>query len=369
MILLYILGTLLRILLISIVFLSLILFVYFKYTYKYWKRRNIPFIQTEFIFGSTKKLVTLQKSYGELLSEWYFKYKDLGHKYIGFFNFFEPVFIFLEPKMYKRILQTDFKHFTDHAVNYQQENDPLSQNIFVLKGEKWKKLRQKIVTAFTPAKVKNMFSYLLICSKELDHCLDKTIKELKPVNIKEISAFYTTDCICSCAFGIETNSFENQDTPVHKMGDMYLAPSNEDRIKLLVTYFFPKVSKILKLKHVNKNIESFFVNLVENTIKYREENNVTRNDFMQLLIDLKNDSNKLTLNEMIAQVFLFFMAGYETSSSTMSFCLFELAHNSEIQERTRREIMEVLERHGQLNYEAVMEMKYLERVIQGKLEK
>src|SRR5699024_10877134 len=97
---------------------------------------------------------------------------------------------------------------------------------------------------------------------------------------------------------------------------------------------------------------------------YREESNIYRKDFMHLLLQLKNrgklcddgsilkeeSSNEeknvtLTFNELAAQAFLFFLAGYETSSTTMTFCLFELASNPEIQEKLRKEVCEVLGRH------------------------
>lgn len=64
------------------------------------------------------------------------------------------------------------------------------------------------------------------------------------------------------------------------------------------------------------------------TIEHREKNSVIRNDFMQLLIQLKNhgklegesiEVGKLSINEIAAQSFIFFAAGYETSSTAMSF--------------------------------------------------
>lgn len=74
----------------------------------------------------------------------------------------------------------------------------------------------------------------------------------------------------------------------------------------------------------------------------------------------------LTYELMTAQCFVFFLAGFETSSSVQSFCLYEISLNQEIQERLHKEIEETISKHGGLTYRAIQDMQYLNMVVNGK---
>lgn len=77
---------------------------------------------------------------------------------------------------------------------------------------------------------------------------------------------------------------------------------------------------------MDRDVEQFFISLTEKTLELREKNNIVRKDFFQLLVQLRNtgtvqlddewqtviannNSKILTLNEMAAQSFLFYVAG------------------------------------------------------------
>lgn len=51
----------------------------------------------------------------------------------------------------------------------------------------------------------------------------------------------------------------------------------------------------------------------------------------------------------------------------MTYCLYELSLNQEIQDKARKSIREVLARHdGKITYESLNEMTYLEQIINVK---
>jgi len=68
---------------------------------------------------------------------------------------------------------------------------------------------------------------------------------------------------------------------------------------------------------------------------------------------------------MASQAWVFFLAGSETSSSTTTFALVELANNVNMQNRLRDEIDESITKHCGLSYEGVMEMQYLDQIVSG----
>lgn len=63
---------------------------------------------------------------------------------------------------------------------------------------------------------------------------------------------------------------------------------------------------------------------------------------------------------------MFFQAGYETTSTSISFALYELCLHPEIQNKLRREILANVKRNGDITWDGVNEMKYLDMCLAGK---
>lgn len=234
--------------------------------------------------------------------------------------------------------------------------------------------------------MKMMFQTFVECTSGLEDILKEHSRIEDPVDIKEVVSRFTTDIIGSCAFGIDCNSLKNPDSEFRRFGRKIFEPNFKRRLKNWIFFAIPREILIyLGVKQMTEEIESFFMEVVKKTVEYRENNHIERKDFMQLLLQLKNqgkvnedenlklntkqnhEGETLTLNELAAQCFVFFLAGFETSATTMTFALLELALNQDIQNKLRDEIETVLKKHnGKLSYEAVMEMVYLDKIVHGR---
>lgn len=76
-------------------------------------------------------------------------------------------------------------------------------------------------------------------------------------------------------------------------------------------------------------------------------------------------STDWTTYELAAQVFIFFVAGFETTSNALIMCIHELALNPDVQEKLYQEIKAYTESQKDFQYENINEIKYLDCVING----
>src|SRR5690349_509478 len=137
-------------------------------------------------------------------------------------------------------------------------------------------------------------------------------------------------------------------------------------MKFFFTSGFPELSRMLKIGSNTPEVADFFRSTFLQTLKYRTENNIQRNDFVSLLLGLKDS---FTNDELAAESFLIYIGGFETSSTLLTFTMYELAVNPDIQEKLRDEINAAADDDGKLNYDALLGSKYLEMVMNESLRK
>jgi cytochrome P450 family 6 len=266
-----------------------VLYVYFKLSTTYWKKRNVPYVAPKFPFGNFADALFNRKSVGDVCEDLYKKLD--GEKYIGAYGFAKPMFIIRDPDIIKNILVKDFASFHDRGLLHNEELEPMTGNLFLLPGKKWKNLRVKLSPTFTSGKMKMMFQTIVECGIELGKLLEKSACNEEIIEIKDILARYGTDVISSCAFGIQCNSLKNPDAEVRQQGKIFFDPSIRIRITGVLNRLCPRAMSWLRIDPMDPKASNYFRNTFKEVMIYRERNKITRNDFMQLLIQIKNKVN------------------------------------------------------------------------------
>lgn len=348
----------------------------FRRCHRYWLEQGVPTEPATFPSGHLDSRMAYT-NFGLVAIDFYEKFKSKGD-YVGLYFLNKPVLFVLSPEFAKTVLVRDFQYFVNRGVYFNKVHDPLSANLFFIENGDWRRLRTKMTPTFTSGKIKMMFHTIFDvgdamvkhltgrCQGEKSHSFD--------VEVTDLMARYNTDVIVSCAFGTQCNSLSEPDSQFRAVGKKMLA---FDRVRLLKLYgamLFRREARALGFRLLHADVSKFIIAMCKRTIEDRRSKQYERRDFMQLMIDLyrehdDEDGDGLSLNDIAAQVFLFFFAGFETSSTAMTYTLYELALNPHIQQKVRDEIADVISRHnGNITYDSLMEMTYLDQVIYGELQ-
>lgn len=153
------------------------------------------------------------------------------------------------------------------------------------------------------------------------------------------------------------------------MGKKIFQPSFLTGLKFMVHLFVPSLSKVFKTRFVPQEIAQWLGDMLAHNIAERKKTPLKNEDIMQWLLN-GLDQGKMDEHEAISHAFSFFIEGSETSGNVLSFALYAMAKNPDIQQRLREEMLEVLERHNnELTFDAMQEMTYLDCVVHGKMRK
>ncbi|EGI59272.1 PREDICTED: probable cytochrome P450 6a20 [Acromyrmex echinatior] len=359
-----------------------ILYVYYKFViFNFWHKRGIFYVKPVVPTGNLTDLITGKVSLGELFQNAYMKYKD--HRAFGMYTLFKPNLVIADPDLIRTVLTKEFGSFHDRGMYFNEKVDPLSGHLFLMPGKKWRNLRVKLTPTFTSGKIKQMFPIMKEYSEKLAKYLKEKAQTKDSIEMKEMLARYTTDVIMSTAFGIESDCIEDPNNQYRGYQKKIL---EINPIWIALSMFAPKIMDFFSIPFTDRNVISFYMNMFRETVEYRQSHNIVRYDFVNLLLQLMKRNyvdpdddkkitnvsstvNKLTMTEATAQSYVFFVAGFETSSTTATYALYELAQHQDIQDKVRKEIDEILEKHGELSYDAMNEMTYLHKVVNETMRK
>ncbi|KYM94811.1 PREDICTED: cytochrome P450 9e2-like [Cyphomyrmex costatus] len=331
----------------------------------YFKKYGIPHVKPLPIVGNMGPTFVRLQSLAGLVKDIYNIHPEA--KYVGMFDMTTPIVVIRDPELIKSIALKHFDMFMDHRSFINEDQDPLfGRNLFALRGEKWRQVRSLLSPAFTSSKMKNMFKLMSDCGVDFSNYLAQLPPEQRILQMKDVFTRYTNDVIATCAFGVSVDSMKNPENKFYLYGKEATVFSTFAFIKFYIFRTLPLLARLINLKVIRQQIADFFRDLIETTIKTRDKNGIVRPDMLQLMMETRGKEGKaeLTTEDMVAQAFVFFFAGFDSTSTLMSFAAHELVINQDIQKKLQEEIDQVLaETNGQASYEAINGMEYLDAVI------
>nr|QTC11275.1 cytochrome P450 6QA1 [Phenacoccus solenopsis] len=354
----------------------LLLYCYLTYPFNYWKNLNVASAPAVLFLGNISDFVFGKKHISLVYNDVYESFPD--EPYVGILELRSPNLIIRDPTLAHRILVKDFHHFHDRGMDVDEDLDPLNAHLVNLAGTRWKTTRSKLMPAFSSGKLKHMYPLIEDCVRELDAYLDNESNDKREIDVREAMAKFSTDVIGRCAFGLDFNTLKDPESAFRRIGKKIFVLSYGILVRICLRLINPKLLKYIRIKSVSVEVEQFFFNLLYDTIQSRKYDTNDRMDFLQLMCSIQeqekdkelDDENKLSDTLLVANMFVFFAGGFETTATTLSYCLYELALNPQVQEKARMEIENVQKAHnGSFDYDALNEMNYLELIIMETMRK
>lgn len=393
-------------------------FVWFNVKkFTYWSSRNIKGPTPWPIFGTNIYYLFNEKI--ELDMRWL---KQYGKVY-GLYDGYKPDLRVTDSELLNFILVKRFRSFTDRDSS--NIHNKLQLNwLFWSRGEQALARRSLVTPLFASSKMKAMTPHMSECVNRFIKEVEKrssqgmnnnhpkglstpeSDEELRGVqmNKTDISSM-TLDMIATNFYSLKLDTYNDKSNPFLKTAyDL----AKIDLITFLLWTLTPRnIARALKINLMHPSKFEYFNLLGKKILSERRRlgSGATSKkvDLAQAFLEVqaasggqngkpsegqgndqdeRSDLHKLNIKrvgtltdaEILGQMVFLFVAGFETTSTTINFCLFELAHQPETQKLLYEELMRVFEPHLQIiksmdkefpseHYADLMDLTYLEAFI------
>lgn len=268
-------------------FFTWIIYIYLTGPFNFWKIRGVPGPKPTIFFGNFKDLSLAKISTQEFLNEQRDAFEN--ETMYGVYGGRSPILIVQDGDSIKLVLVKNFQFFSDRGVKIHDKIDPLEQHLFNLKTKRWTPLRKKLSPVFAYSKLQHMFDLLLECADNFEQFLSNQVEKNLMIECRDITAKLTIDIIGVCIFGLRMNAIAEEDSNFRKFGKQFFQATWQKFFRIKIRENFPWLYSLLKPLYYEKEFNDFFINTITREINYRKNNNITKNDFIDLLIDVKND--------------------------------------------------------------------------------
>ncbi|XP_025087159.1 cytochrome P450 3A6-like isoform X2 [Pomacea canaliculata] len=254
--------------------------------YNFWSSRGIPGPKPQLFFGNQWQMH--KQGMQNSVREW----SKLYGRVYGIFMNTQPMLVTNDLDIISSVMVKDFAYFTDRCDQFTDRI--FSKTVFFARGRDWRRIRKIITPSFTSGKLR--------------YC-----------------GTFTMNVIMGTVFGIQVNSQKDCQNQFVTNAEIFLEGGGVHKTifqqLLTLTPFLNHLA--VYLQNPKKNPLNFLLSAIGRIVADRKEETVPRKqtDFLQLLVnaetsedfvDTAENEKCLTHDEIIAQMMIFSLAGYET---------------------------------------------------------
>ena len=305
-----------------------------------------------------------------------------GPTFICYFGI-KPVIVTQDLDVIKSIMVKNFDNFINRPYFPPLLMKGKLQGLLRLRNEQWRRVRRILTPAFSSKKLRMLSPLIQESCERLRNKMVAVSNTGASVDVCKWFGTFTMEVTLATAFSRDISSDSGSENPLTKAAASIFQsatrPKNDltgERLTMILSHF-PWSVPLLRYFARRTKVACSWDYLHETALKLTKDRRNTMitignaaKDLLQLMLEA-HDENKdtkcsgyLSNDEIVAAIITIILAGYETTSNTLSYTAYLLAINPTIQDRLIREINDYYDVNPDSSlYDAAENIKYVEMVL------
>ena len=288
--------------------------------------RNLPIVSRFEVFKNSRQILK------NPLPFHHENFQKLGDTFRVEVAFADAIVFTRNARLIKHILQKQHKKFHKSPLQTKDLAKYIGHGLLTSNGEHWRKHRRMVQPAFHKKKLMGLLGIM-------QNAIQEELKSIR-TNVEQDVFPLMGDL----AFQVVAQSLFSRDDIKEEMAKLqYLTEVNQNMLikemrQPYLGWWFKLSGKIKKHLDLAKEGRDVLNAIIEERIAAGKE----KDDLLDMLLKAEyEDGTKMPRKQLIDELLILFTAGHETTANALSFTLFLLAKNEDVQEKAFQELSKV----------------------------
>ena len=275
------------------------------------------------------------------------------------------LFVVNDPKEVRKIMVDNVKEFPKSDMLHELLKPLLGVSIFTTNGEVWKKQRELLRPSFEMTRISKVFDLMSNAAADMMERFRK-YPNGSIVEVDEHMTFVTADVIFRTIMSSKLDEIKGKEI-LHAF-----VTFQEETARTAIRKFFCLPDWLSNILGENKRMKAGAVirKSLSDIIRPRYDSYKSDNysDILSSLLHTVDASSgeRFSFEEILDQVSMLFLAGHETTASSLTWTLYCLSLDQQAQQKAYEEIISI-NKDGKFSISDIKEMKYLTNVFKEAL--